>query len=43
MPFSHDKVEVLILIPGYDTVVVDAFLVVGHCAPTVSVESFQQR
>ena len=43
VPFSHEKVEVLILFPGYDAVMVDSFPVVGHRTPSVSVEGFQQR
>ena len=43
VPFSHEEVEVLILVPGYNAIVIDAFLVVGHRAPSVSVESFQER
>ena len=41
MPFSHEEVEVLILFPGYDAIVVDTFLVASHRAPSVSVEGFQ--
>jgi len=43
MPFSHEEIEVLILFPWYDAIVVDTFLVASHRAPSVSVESFQQR
>ena len=43
VPFSHEEVEVLVFVPGYDTVVVNTFLVLGHHPPSVSVEGFQQR
>lgn len=43
VPFSHEEVEVLILFPGYNTVMVNTFLVVRHRSPSVSVEAFQQR
>ena len=43
MPLSHDEIEVLILFPRYDTVVVDPFLVVSHRAPPVPVKGLQQR
>lgn len=43
VPFPHEQIEVLIFFPGYDAVVVDAFLVVGHRTPPVSVEGIQQR
>ena len=41
VPLAHEEIEVLIFFPGYDTIVIDAFLVARHCAPSVSVEGFQ--
>lgn len=41
VPFSHEKVEVLIVFSWYDTIVVDTFLVTSHGTPSVSVDRFQ--
>ena len=41
MPFPHEKIEILILFSRYDTIMIDAFLVTRHGAPSVSMESFQ--
>lgn len=40
VPLSHEEVEILILFPGYDAVVINAFLVIGHRPPSVSVDGF---
>jgi len=43
MPGPHEKIEVLILFPGYDAIVMDSLLVASHHAPPVTMESFQER
>ena len=41
IPFSHQKIEILMLFPGYDTIVIDSFLVTSHCVPRISMEGFR--
>ena len=41
VPLPHEKIEILVLFPGYDTIVIDSFLVASHRTPSVSMEGFQ--
>ena len=38
----HDEIQILICFSRYQTVMDNPFFVVGHCSPSVSMQSFKQ-